>query len=87
MEARMFDQDGNLTECEMPDEMRAQAEEINNNLSEIVAETDDALMESFSAAKNSRRKKSSEDLKLRLIIVHALRYCLAPPMKISALKS
>ena len=59
MKARMFDQNGNLIDCEMPEELKSRAEEINNNLSEIVAETDDALMEKFfGGEKFTKRKKS-----------------------------
>lgn len=74
MEARMFDQDGNLTECEMPDEMRAQAEEINNNLSEIVAETDDALMEKFFGGEKFTKEEIIRGLKI------AINHCTCAPV-------
>lgn len=57
MKARMFDEKGNLVDCDMPEEMKGRAEEIHNNLSEIVAETDDALMEKFFGGERLQKKK------------------------------
>ena len=49
MKLLRFSADGNYTEEEIPDSLRAQADELHRELVEIVAESDDALMEEFFA--------------------------------------
>ena len=66
MKARMFDQNGNLIDCEMPEELKSRAEEINNNLSEIVAETDDALMEKFFGGEKFTKEEIIKGLKIAI---------------------
>lgn len=66
MKARMFDQKGNLIDCEMPEELKDRAEEINNNLSEIVAETDDALMEKFFGGEKFTKEEIIKGLKIAI---------------------
>lgn len=66
MEARMFDKDGNLTDCAMPEELKARAEEINTNISEIVAETDEALMEKFFGGEKFTKEEIIKGLKVAI---------------------
>lgn len=66
MKARMFDQNGNLIDCEMPEELKSRAEEINNNLSEIVAETDDALMKKFFGGEKFTKEEIIKGLKIAI---------------------
>ncbi len=49
MKLLRFSPDGNYTEEEIPENVRAQAEALHRELVEIVAESDDALMEEFFA--------------------------------------
>ncbi len=66
MKARMFDRNGNLNDCDMPEELQSRAEEINNNLSEIVAETDDALMEKFFGGEKFTKEEIIKGLKIAI---------------------
>ena len=49
MKLLRFSPDGNYTEEEIPENVRAQAEELHREFVEIVAESDDALMEEYFA--------------------------------------
>src|SRR5665213_973344 len=49
MKLMRFSADGNYTEEEIPENMRAQADELHKQLVEIVAESDDTLMEEYFA--------------------------------------
>lgn len=66
MRARMFDKDGNLTDCDMPADMVEIADKINNALSEIVAETDDELMEKFFGGEKFTKEEIIKGLKIAI---------------------
>ncbi len=66
MKARMFDKNGNLTDCDMPADMTDRAEEINASISEIVAETDDELMEKFFAGEKFTQEEIIKGLKIAI---------------------
>ena len=63
LQARMFDQFGNLVDGELPEDMVEKAEAIHLNLSEIVAETDNELMEKFFGGERFTREEIIKGLK------------------------
>lgn len=66
MQARMFDDFGNLVDGELPPDMVDRAEEIHLNLSEIVAETDNELMEKFFGGERFTREEIIKGLKVAI---------------------
>ncbi len=44
---RRYEKDGTITEIPIPEELKEEVEAIHQNLAEVVAESDDALMEKF----------------------------------------
>ena len=66
LEARMFDQYGNLVDGELPEDMVERANEIHTNLSEIVAETDEALMEKFFGGEKFTKEEIIKGLKVAI---------------------
>ena len=66
LQARVFDDFGNLVDGELPADMVEQAEAIHLNLSEIVAETDPELMEKFFAGERFTREEIIKGLKVAI---------------------
>lgn len=66
MKARMFDKNGNLIDCDMPSDMMEKAETIHANLSEIVAETSDELMEKFFGGEAFTKEEIIKGLKIAI---------------------
>ena len=66
LQARVFDDFGNLVDGELPADMVEPAEAIHMNLSEIVAETDPELMEKFFAGEKFTREEIIKGLKVAI---------------------
>ncbi|MBE7057700.1 MAG: elongation factor G [Ruminococcaceae bacterium] len=66
LQARVFDDFGNLVDGELPADMVERAEEIHMNLSEIVAETDPELMEKFFGGERFTREEIIKGLKVAI---------------------
>ncbi|MBR3919261.1 MAG: elongation factor G [Clostridia bacterium] len=66
LQARVFDDFGNLVDGELPADMVEKAEAIHLNLSEIVAETDNELMEKFFGGERFTREEIIKGLKVAI---------------------